>query len=104
MTAAQFDKIANEIFDTLKPLVPYDTGNMANNATTMVKTAPNEYQIYVDAKIAPYVYYTNEPWIAPKWNGKPNPNEHWWNDAIEAIIERDIARLGKLGKIGRVNK
>lgn len=44
--------------------------------------------------IAPYMPYTNEPWISPRWNGKQNPNEGWWNDAIEFIIQYMAKRLG----------
>ena len=26
--------------------------------------------------------FTNEEWISPRWNGKKNPNEHWWNNIV----------------------
>ena len=31
--------------------------------------------------------YTNEPWVSPKWHGKKNPNEAWFQDAVEYIAE-----------------
>lgn len=64
-----------------RPLVPYDTGNMALLATKVEKVSENEVKIYVDSEIAPYVVYTNEPWTSPKWKGKQNPNEHWFDIA-----------------------
>lgn len=96
MTAAEFSIFCNEVFETIRALIPYDTKNMQQNAFTMIQVAPNEYHFYIDEKIAPYVFYTNEPWLAPKWNEKKNPNEHWWNDAILAIIQNDLARKGKI--------
>lgn len=44
--------------------------------------------------IAPYMPYTNEPWLSPRWNGKQNPNEGWWNDSIEFIVQYIGKRLG----------
>ena len=31
--------------------------------------------------------YTNEPWIAERWNEKKNPNEGWFEAAVELISE-----------------
>lgn len=42
--------------------------------------------IYVDMNNAPYMPYTNEPWIAHRWGGKKNPNESWWNKTAEALV------------------
>lgn len=44
--------------------------------------------------IAPYMPYTNEPWLASRWNGAQNPNEGWWNETIEFIVEYIGKRLG----------
>ena len=79
---------------TFKPLVPYDTGNMATLATKVEKVAENQVRIYVDAAIAPYVVYTNEPWISPKWRGKENPNEKWFERAVEMVAQELTAMLG----------
>jgi hypothetical protein len=37
--------------------------------------------------------YTNEPWVSPKWNGKPNPNEAWWQYATWIAVRYLIYRL-----------
>ena len=66
------------------------TGNMRFNATTIRRKTPNVIEIKVDAKIAPYVVYTNEPWISPKWRGAKNPNEKWFERAVE-IYARSLA-------------
>ena len=70
-----------------RPLVPYHTGNMANNATKVEKVSENEVKIWVDSDVADYVVYTNEPWTSPKWNGKQNPNEKWFEKATEQVVQ-----------------
>ena len=79
---------------TFKPLVPYDTGNMATLATKVEKVAENRVRIYVDSAIAPYVVYTNEPWLSQKWKGKKNPNEKWFERAVEMVAQELAAMLG----------
>lgn len=73
-------------------LVPYDTGNMARNALKY-ETVGNVFHITVDAAIAPYVPYTNEPWLSEKWHGKKNPNEGWWQTFAEEFAKRLAAKL-----------
>ena len=67
------------------------TGNMAFNASKLEFTTPDIAKIYVDKRIAPYVPYTNEPWVAAKWKGHKNPNEGWFKRAAE-IVALSIAR------------
>lgn len=31
--------------------------------------------------------YTNEPWTSTYWGDKQNPNEHWWNNAAELVMD-----------------
>lgn len=40
----------------------------------------------MDTNIIPYVPYTNEPWIAKRWNGRKNPNEGWWQRFANEVI------------------
>ena len=65
--------------------VPRDTGNMALNSLRY-KVQGNYIVIYFDTNIAPYVPYTNEPWLSDKWNGKQNPNEGWWDEFAHEFI------------------
>ena len=71
------------IFSTCTPI---DTGNLRYNAVQSRFHGQKECRIYVDTDIAPYMPYTNEKWVSPKWNGKANPNEGWFKKAIETAI------------------
>ena len=61
------------------------TGNLKYNALRVMKS-PNGVLLYVDENIAPYMPYTNEPWISPKWKGAKNPNENWWEKMSKDFI------------------
>ena len=81
-------------WDFLRQSAPVDTGNLKQNAITIRHTGLNEYQIKIDASIAPYAVYTNEKWVAASWNGKHNPNEKWIDTAVKNIAEMIAAYLG----------
>lgn len=70
------------------------TGNMAFNASRLIFPNVETAKIYVDRRIAPYVPYTNEPWVASKWKGHKNPNEGWFKRAEQVVI-REIESLVK---------
>ena len=70
------------------------TGNMRYNASKIRRMDQNTTEMLIDANIAPYVVYTNEPWISPKWNGKKNPNQGWFERATEAVAIELAAMLG----------
>lgn len=104
-----FDRVFLEAVDQLRKLAPKDTGNLAYNAIKYKWIAENKFVIYVDigdikmiktriVGLAPYMPFTNEKWISPKWNGKQNPNQGWWNDAIEIVIRFIAKRLGGILK------
>lgn len=67
---------------------PYRTGNLRLNAIRFEMVDNTTCKIYIDDVIAPYVYYTNEKWESPRWNGKQNPNEGWVERAIEETLEQ----------------
>lgn len=75
------------------------TGNMAFNASKREYPYRGVCVIYVDEKIAPYVPYTNEVWISPRWKGHKNPNEGWFGRATEYVAHNLAGTLN-----GRVNK
>ena len=87
-------RITDYILKRLKEFAPKDTGNLAFNSLVKANKNGNTVEIYVNTEIAPYMPYTNEPWISPKWNGKNNPNEVWWNDAIVLILH-EVAQVFK---------
>ena len=72
--------------EELRKLAPYDTGNLALNGIRIDFPTPKECHIYVDESIAPYMPFTNEKWLSPKWNDRQNPNEKWWDTACELIM------------------
>ena len=75
------------------------TGNLKYNALKVIKT-PTGVQLYVDEQVAPYMPYTNEKWVSPKWKGAKNPNENWWENMAHSFIN-DLAKelKGKVRKL-----
>lgn len=85
MTSGDFIALCKECEQILRDAAPYRTGNLRYNAIKL-KMLGNTCRLYVDETIAPYMKYTNEPWE----NGKKNPNEGWFDRAVEKIA-RHIA-------------
>lgn len=83
----QFQAACVEAFEIIRnSLAPIRTGNLAYNALGYVwLDGGTRFRMYVDEKIAPYMVYTNEVWTSPKWNGKKNPNEGWWEEACRFL-------------------
>lgn len=86
MTDEQFVDYINTFTDLFRLTAPVKTGNLAFNSIKFVFTSPKRAVVYVDTKIAPYMPYTNEPWISPKWKGKKNPNEKWFEKGVEDAL------------------
>lgn len=89
MNNITFRLFVKDFVAILRERAPEDTGNLKFNAINYV-IAKGEMQqavIFVEEDIAPYMPYTNEPWISPKWNGEKNPNEKWFNEAVEYAIK-----------------
>lgn len=95
MTDAEFELIVYEAVEQLKARSPIKTGNLRYNAIKVRKIADGTWKIYVDEAIAPYMVYTNEPWV--KRPGK-NPNEGWFDRAVEIIMNTVQARTGAESK------
>jgi hypothetical protein len=85
MNSQEFKTMCLDVVEELRRVAPRDTGNLALNAIRYEFPNADECRIYVDKAIAPYMPYTNEPWISPRWNGHKNPNEGWWNNATTLI-------------------
>lgn len=96
MNNIEFEKFVNEFVSKFKPLTPIDTGNL-RSSVKFVFTSPTRAVVYVDTKQAPYMPYTNEPWISPRWYGKKNPNEKWFDDAVEEALKKTVKTMkGKI--------
>lgn len=93
MTKQQVVATALNIVEEMRAeYVPRDTGNLALNALRYdIKN--NIVDITIDESIAPYMPYTNEPWLSDKWHGKQNPNEGWWERFVEEFTKRLAVRL-----------
>lgn len=88
MEQDEFDKICDLAVEKVRFYTPIATGNLRYNAVQFAHYSPTVFKIGVDESIAPYMPYTNEPWVSPKWRGKKNPNEHWFQDTA-----RDVAQI-----------
>ena len=82
-----------EACDYIKSVAPFDTGNL-RDTIEVFEVSKNEYEIRIGGELAPYAVYTNETWVAPRWHGRKNPNEHWINLAVDEIVRRIAAVLG----------
>ena len=114
----KFDKVFLEAIEQLRKQAPKDTGNLRYNAIKYRWVSDSRFEIYVDVGDtdafvskqkfllgqAPYMPFTNEEWISPRWNGKKNPNQDWWNKAIEKVIQFIARRLGGLLERGLTDK
>jgi hypothetical protein len=83
----QFVRACLNATEKLRELAPKDTGNLAYNAIKIEFKDKDTCVIRVDERIAPYMPYTTLPWASPKWHGRKNPNEGWWDAAVELILE-----------------
>lgn len=92
MTKFEAINIAVELAEQMRDEIPYDTGNMALHAFKY-EVVGEVLTIEMDVDQAPYVGYTNEPWISAWWRGKKNPNEGWWNRLVDNYARRLAERL-----------
>lgn len=102
ITRQEVINIASEIVEEMafewvpNPDTRYKKGGSTGNMATLglrYKTQGNYFIVYIDTNIAPYVPYTNELWISPKWKGKKNPNQGWWDVFAIEFINRLNERL-----------
>lgn len=102
MTQALFRVICFEIVTELRKYAPKDTGNLAYNSIRCVFLSEKVCKIYVNQSIAPYMIFTNEIWITKRnrYGQIKNPNEHWFNKAIELIMEKIAFKYGGILKNG----
>jgi hypothetical protein len=96
MTQQEFDALCHKILWLVKSSSPIKTGNLRFNAIKIEFVSDDECHIYVDGEIdengnksgiAPYMVFTNEPWLSPRWKGAKNPNERWWDNLAEEIAD-----------------
>lgn len=93
--------LAAEVLEIVQKHCPQKTGNLKRNAVKLYYDA-NRIVISVDQAIAPYMPYTNEPWISPKWDGKKNPNLYWFDKAFFEVLR--YIRQKYRGKLYRTDQ
>ena len=93
MTKNEWETLFIEAINSLRQqvFVPYDTGNLKYNAIKGIWIGENQYRIYIDEAVAPYVFFTNEPWINRRGN---NPNENWVDKMVNFIAQYIAQRAG----------
>ena len=94
MNKNEFYRFCLSLVPILKSKSPIDTGNLRYNGIRYEFKNESVFEIYVDEAIAPYIFYTNEPWISPKWHGKKNPNEGWWQKSADSLARQVAQMLG----------
>lgn len=93
MKNEQFTKLTDKIVEQIRSIAPVDTGILKYDAIRFEFLDKNTCRIYVDENIVPYMPYTNEPWLSPRWHGKKNPNEGWWGRAYEYVATLVMRKL-----------
>lgn len=91
------EQIVRALLKDIRSKTPIDTGNL-RASTVSKRVNSNTWEIYVNAGdgpyvkydrgLAPYVPFVNEPWVSSYWRGKVNPNQGYWNRAVEGAIQR----------------
>ena len=96
MTYNQEAKLILEMVDIIQRIAPRRTGNLESSIKydylgngvwkIYVNCGDDPYYKGYPRGMAPYMPFTNEEWVSPRWNGKPNPNQGWWNLACESAM------------------
>lgn len=102
MDRAKIEIALINAFNELRNITPIDTGNLRYNALRYEWEAPNIFVIYISGNgksgIAPYMPFTNEEWVSPRWHGKKNPNEGWFEKGVKLVaktIRRELKAIEK---------
>lgn len=100
MNRAQIEAAAIRVVEAMRekwvpnPETRYktSTGNMAFNAL-QYRVEGDRFIVYINTDIAPYFPYTDEPWTAPRWDWKKNPNEGWTRRFADEFVRRFNAEI-----------
>lgn len=90
---ARCNSVYVEVFKETLGRVPRDTGNLQMNGIEIQFPEPKTCVISINEEIAPYVFFTNEKWIASKWKCKQNKNEAWWQRIVQYFVEQLAIKL-----------
>jgi hypothetical protein len=82
--------IENAVWQIFKSQAPTRTGVLRNQIR--VERTEQGFNIISDIY---YMPFTNEPWISPRWRGRANPNEKWWDEAYKLALQFLSSVYGK---------
>lgn len=94
MGTIEFYKKCKTAVEQLRNFAPKDTGNLAFNSIKY-EFLGDKCIIYISEDIAQYMPFTNEEWVSPKWHGKKNPNQNWFDRTAEYIYNHLNRELNK---------
>lgn len=81
----------------------YATGNLLSTFK-IEGINDNVCRCSIGGKQADYMPYTNEKWISPRWHGKKNPNESWWDLCVSNTLRilgvDTVADFNKFNEMG----
>ena len=91
MTKNEWELLFRDAMQSLRMqvFVPYDTGNLKLNAIKGMWVDEQTFRIYIDETVAPYVFFTQEPWQRGR-----NPNQGWIEKAVDYLAHYISERLG----------
>ena len=98
MEHAEFVSLCTSCYGYLRSVTPYDKGNLKYNALQVRWEDQDTCCIYIDDSVAPYMPYTNEPWVAKRWKGAQNPNQYWFDKAAQKVYGSVEHATGVSGK------
>jgi hypothetical protein len=90
MTDAAFQKACKSMLKDIRKDTPRLTGNLAVKATKIKRLGANQFEIYVDEKIAPYFKYVN------------NAQTITYHKYRSGIVGKKITKRKDLPKVKRV--
>lgn len=79
------DLIYKNLLLNVRYRAPKKTGNLSE--TVGGENKDGVRKVWVGGARAPYMKFTNEKWVSPRWHGKKNPNERWFQNAVEEELK-----------------
>lgn len=97
MTQKEFEntlyQVMEEAYYLVKGSAPYRKGDLERSIKLLA--TDTGYEIIVTA---PHMVFTEEKWTSPKWKGRANPNEGWFQEVTELVFRLLRTRLRGSGR------
>jgi hypothetical protein len=96
MTQDQFEKAllraVEKAYRLIQSQAPVRSGELKDSIKIVASSRG-----YVIEVTAPHMPYTEEAWVSPRWSGRDNPNEGWFQEAIELAFRLIKSELNAVG-------